>query len=229
MSTPEKRNDTPTYKPEEPERFGTSQYKAEGDEDLVRLAQAGDTRAFDELVRRYQDKVYRLSFKILRHEDDAAEALQDAFLSAFRGLKNFKVESTFSTWLYRIATNASLMKYRKRRDGHVSLEQSQSGNDDTEALQLPDWTTQPLQDLLDAETNEVMAEGVQRLPEELRTVFVLRDIQEKSNAEVAEELGLTVAAVKSRLHRARIFLRDRLNRYFADKMSRKDRTRSAGA
>jgi RNA polymerase sigma-70 factor (ECF subfamily) len=217
MSTPE-------------ERIGTPNYKTEGDEDLVRLAQAGDTRAFDELVRRYQDKVYRLSFKILRHEDDAAEALQDAFLSAFRGLKNFKVESTFSTWLYRIATNASLMKYRKRRDGHVSLEQSQSGNDDVEGLQLPDWTTQPLQDLLDAETNEVMAEGVQRLPEELRTVFVLRDIQEKSNAEVAQELGLTVAAVKSRLHRARIFLRDRLNRYFADKMNRKDRTtRSAGA
>lgn len=224
MSTPEKRNDTPSYKADEPERTGTPRYKTDGDEDLVRLAQAGDTRAFDELVRRYQDKVYRLSFKILRHEDDAAEALQDAFLSAFRGLKNFKVESTFSTWLYRIATNASLMKYRKRRDGHVSLEQSQSGNEDAEALQLPDWTTQPLQDLLDAETNEVMAEGVQRLPEELRTVFVLRDIQERSNAEVAEELGLTVAAVKSRLHRARIFLRDRLNRYFADKMGRKDRT-----
>src|SRR4051812_43650501 len=90
-----------------------------GDEELVKIAQAGDTRAFDELVRRYREKVYRLSFKILRHEDDAAESLQDAFLSAYRGLKNFKAESTFSTWLYRIATNASLMKYRKRRDNHV--------------------------------------------------------------------------------------------------------------
>jgi len=203
----------------------TAPYATENDEDLVRRAQAGDTRAFDELVRRYQDKVYRLSYKILRHEDDAAEALQDAFLSAFRGIKNFKVESTFSTWLYRIATNASLMKYRKRRDHHISLEQSQSPDDDAEGLQLPDWSEQPLEKLLDGETREVMREGIQRLPEDLRTVFVLRDVEELSNAEVAEILELSVAAVKSRLHRARIALRDRLNRYFADKTSRHDRPR----
>lgn len=193
------------------------------DDELVKLAQAGDNRAFDELVRRYENKVYRLTFKILRHEDDAGEALQDAFLSAYRGLKNFKADSTFSTWLYRVATNASLMKYRKRREGHISLEQSQSAHHDTEPLQIPDWTTQPLQDLLDAETRQVMEDGIARLPEELRTVFVLRDLEEKSNAEVAEILELTVAAVKSRLHRARIALRDRLNRYMADRMSRKDR------
>ena len=90
----------------------TTHYTVQTDPDLVSGAQGGDTRAFDELVRRYRDKVYRLSFKILRNEDDAAEALQDAFLSAYRGLKNFKAESTFSTWLYRITTNASLMKYR---------------------------------------------------------------------------------------------------------------------
>jgi len=203
----------------------TVAYGTEGDEDLVRIAQAGDNRAFDELVRRYRDKVYRLSYKILRHEEDAAEALQDAFLSAYRGLKNFKVESTFSTWLYRIATNASLMKYRRRREGHVSLEQSQSPDGSGEPLQIPDWSAQPLGDLLNSETREVMQEGIAKLPEELRTVFVLRDIEELSNAEVAEILNLSVAAVKSRLHRARIFLRDRLNRYFADKMSRRDRSR----
>jgi RNA polymerase sigma-70 factor, ECF subfamily len=94
----------------------STRYADLSDDVLVREAQAGDTRAFDELVVRYRDKVYRLSYKILRNEDDAAEALQDAFTSAFRGLKNFKAESTFSTWLYRVATNASLMKYRKRRD-----------------------------------------------------------------------------------------------------------------
>jgi len=195
-------------------------YKDTPDEELVTLAQNDDLRAFDELVRRYQDRVYRLSYKILRHEDDAAESLQDAFLSAYRGIKKFKVESTFSTWLYRIATNAALMKYRKRRDGHVSLEQSQSGSEDAEALQLPDWTTQPLKELLDAETREVMEEGIAKLPEELRTVFVLRDVEELSNAEVAEILELTVAAVKSRLHRARILLRDRLTRYFSGKLKR---------
>ena len=199
--------------------------KDRADADLVILAQGGETRAFDELVRRYRDKVYRLSYKILRHEEDAAEALQDAFLSAFRGLKNFKAESTFSTWLYRIATNASLMKYRRRRDGHVSLEQSQSSDGSGEPMQIPDWSKQPMNELLNQETHEVMEEGIQRLPEELRTVFVLRDVEGLSNAEVADVLNLSVAAVKSRLHRARIALRDRLNRYFADKLSRRDGAR----
>jgi RNA polymerase sigma-70 factor (ECF subfamily) len=200
-----------------------AEYEAASDEALVRQAQARDNRAFDELVRRYKDKVYRLSYKILRHEEDAAEALQDAFLSAYRGIAKFKVESTFSTWLYRIATNASLMKYRKRRDHHVSLEQSQSPDDGAEGLQLPDWSKQPLNELLNSETREVMEQGIERLPEELRTVFVLRDVEGLSNAEVASILDLTVAAVKSRLHRARITLRDRLNRYFADKMTRREK------
>jgi RNA polymerase sigma-70 factor (ECF subfamily) len=201
-------------------------YQQAPDEQLVVMAQSGENRAFDELVRRYQDKVYRLSYKILRHEEDAAEALQDAFLSAYKGLRNFKAESTFSTWLYRIATNASLMKYRKRRDGHISLEQSQTPGprgEEGEPLQIPDWSEQPLEVLLDAETRAVMEEGIQMLPEDDRTVFVLRDIEGLSNAEVAEILELSVAAVKSRLHRARIKLRDRLNRYFQDRLNPRDR------
>ena len=209
----------------DPQQKAATDFRTRPDDELVRFAQDGENRAFDELVRRYQDKVYRLSYKILRHEEDAAEALQDAFLSAYRGLKNFKAESTFSTWLYRIATNASLMKYRKRRDNHVSLDQSQSQNEDAEPMQLPDWSAQPPEELLTAETREVMEEGIQRLPEELRTVFVLRDIEGLSNAEVGEILELSVAAVKSRLHRARIALRERLNRYFADRMTKKDRGR----
>ena len=192
---------------------------------LVQLAQGEDTRAFDELVRRYQDRVYRLAFKLLRHEHDAAEALQDAFLSAYRGLKDFRAESTFSTWLYRIATNASLMKYRQRRDNHFSLDGSRGLTAEAEPRQLRDWSAQPPEELLTAETRQVMAEGIERLPEELRTVFVLRDIEELSNAEVAEILGLSVAAVKSRLHRGRIQLRERLNRYFTDRMTKKDRAR----
>jgi RNA polymerase sigma-70 factor, ECF subfamily len=196
-------------------------YREQNDEVLVRLAQGGDTRAFDELVVRYRDKVYRLALRILRHEEDAAEALQEAFLSAYRGLKNFKVESTFSTWLYRVATNAALMRYRRRREGHVSLEQSQSPNGDGEPMAIPDWSAQPLDELLDAETREVMGESVQRLPEDLRTVFLLRDVEELSNAQVADILDLTVAAVKSRLHRARKSLREDLDRYFRDKQVRR--------
>jgi len=190
------------------------------DAELVELSAGGENRAFDELVRRYRDRVYRLCMKILRHEDDAAEALQDAFMSAYRGLPKFKRESRFSTWLYRIATNASLMKLRRRRDGHVSYEQSQGGEGDSEPLAIPDWSTQPLDELLDAETREVLGREVELLPANEREVFVLRDMMEQSNADVAQELGLSVAAVKSRLHRARLHLRDRMNRYFRDRISR---------
>src|SRR5262245_40441855 len=197
----------------------TLDYKVQADDELVRLAQGGDNRAFDELVERYRDKVYRLGFKILRHEDDAAEALQDALLSAYRGIKNFKAESTFSTWLYRVATNAALMKYRKRRDGHISLERSQSDDDDSEPLALPDWSAQPL----DAETRAVMQEGIDRLPDELKVVFVLRDVEGLTNSEVSEVLELSVPAVKSRLHRARLQLRNRLDRYFRDKLAKPKR------
>ena len=195
-------------------------YAARTDAELVEMTQAGENRAFDELVRRYRDRVYRLAIKILRHEEDAAEALQDAFLSAYRGLPNFKRESRFSTWLYRIATNASLMKLRRRREGHVSYEQSQNPDGEGEPLAIPDWSQQPLEDVLDAETRDVLGREVDLLPANEKEVFVLRDIMEQSNADVAEELGLTVAAVKSRLHRARLHLRDRMNRYFKDRLSR---------
>jgi RNA polymerase sigma-70 factor (ECF subfamily) len=203
----------------------TIQHQELADAELVKLAQDGDNRAFDELVRRYENKVYRLAFKILRHEDDAGEALQDAFLSAYRGLKNFKADSTFSTWLYRVATNAALMKYRKRRDGHVSLEQSQSHDEDAEGLQIADWSALPDDELLTGELDDILSEGLDRLPDELREVFVMRDIEGLSNSEVAERLRLTVPAVKSRLHRARLQLRDRLNRYFQDRMRPRDRSR----
>jgi len=201
------------------------QHQELADSELVTLAQGGDNRAFDELVKRYENKVYRLAFKILRHEDDAGEALQDAFLSAYRGLKNFKADSTLSTWLYRVATNAALMKYRKRRDGHVSLEQSQSHDEDAEGIQIADWSALPDDELLTGELDEILSEGLDRLPDELREVFVMRDIEGLSNSDVAERLRLTVPAVKSRLHRARLQLRDRLNRYFQDRMRPRDRSR----
>lgn len=195
----------------------STDYKGSGDGRLVELAQGGDTRAFDELVLRYRDRVFRLCSRILRHDDDAAEAVQDAFLSAFRGLPRFKSESTFSTWLYRIATNASLMKLRRRREGHVSLEQSQQPEGEGEPLAIPDWSTQPLDEVLDSELREVLGREIESLPANEREVFVLRDVMGESNGDVANELGLSVAAVKSRLHRARLHLRDRLNRHFRDR------------
>jgi RNA polymerase sigma-70 factor (ECF subfamily) len=196
-------------------------YRQHDDNSLVRLAQLDDTRAFDELVRRYRQRVYGLTYKILRHDEDAAEALQDTFLSAYRGLKNFKAEAMFSTWLYRIAANASLMKLRKRRANHVSLEQSRSWDDEEEPLDILDSSRLPLEVLLDHETRDVLADGFRQLPGDLGVVFALRDLEERSNAEVAEMMGLTIAAVKSRLHRARLFLRNRLSRYFEEKAAGK--------
>ena len=217
---PETRNEQPKV----PMARGLSiPYAMQPDADLVQMAQRDDTRAFDELVIRYRQKVFRLAYRILRNEDDAAETLQDTFLSAYRGIKRFKQESTFSTWLYRIATNASLMRFRKRRDNLVSLEQSQNDSDDAEPLAIADWSKQPLQDLLDSETRSQMEESIEKLPVQLRTVFILRVIEELPNDEVGQILQLTGAAVKSRLHRARILLRERLNRYFTDRMTRLER------
>jgi RNA polymerase sigma-70 factor (ECF subfamily) len=197
-------------------------HRQHADDDLVRLAQFEDSAAFDELVRRYKQRVYGLTYKILRHEEDAAEALQDTFLSAYRGLKNFKAEAMFSTWLYRIAANASLMKLRKRRLNHFSLEQSRTWEEEDEPLDIKDPDRLPLEALLDHETRDVLADGFRQLPADLGRVFALRDLEERSNAEVAEMMGLTIAAVKSRLHRARLFLRNRLGRYFEERLSRED-------
>ncbi len=193
------------------------------DKVLVERAQHGDTVAFDELVARYADKVHRLTYKVLRHEEDAEDALQDAFLSAYRNLSRFKGESTFSTWLYRVAMNAALMRLRKRRDGMVSIEQPSDREDSRVTLQLADWAKTPPDMIINDELRTALERAVDALPEELSTVFRLREVDGSSNSEVAEILGLSVPAVKSRLHRARVALRDSLNRYFADRAGRTGR------
>ena len=118
------------------------------------------------------------------------------------------------------------MRYRRRRQPNVSLEQSQSPLEDAEPLAVPDWSSQPLDQLLDAETREILYESLLKLPEDLADVFIKRDIDGLSNAEVAEALGISVAAVKSRLHRARVGLREDLDRYFKGKLRRPPRSAS---
>ena len=192
--------------------------EAPPDHVLVARAQAGETRAFDELVNRYADKVHRLTYKVLRHEEDAADALQDAFLSAYRSLGRFKGDSTFSTWLYRVAMNAALMRLRKRREGMVSLDQPGAGEDGPRApLQIADWARTPDEEMLNTALRDALRRAVDALPEELATVFLLREWEGKPNAEVAEILEISIPAVKSRLHRARVALRDSLNRHFAER------------
>jgi RNA polymerase sigma-70 factor, ECF subfamily len=183
------------------------------DEELVVEAQAGHSPAFDELVRRYTNVVYRILYKILRHEEDTQDALQDTFVSAYRALPRFRQDARFSTWIYRIATNAALMKARSRRPNVVSIDHPTEDGAARTVWELADWAATPDEELLGVETRRVMEEAIQALPPEQRAAFVLHDVQNLSSAETAEAMGITVSAVNSRLHRARVFLRDRIGRY----------------
>ena len=187
--------------------------RMETDEQLVERAQGGESAAFDELARRYTNIVYRILYKILRHDEDTQDALQDTFVSAYRALPRFRKDSKFSTWIYRIATNAALMKARSRKTNLVSLDHPTEDEDARGAWDLVDGSATPDQDILSDETRRVMEDAIQALPPEQRVAFVLHDIQELSSAQTAEAMGITVSAVNSRLHRARVFLRDRIGRY----------------
>ena len=192
--------------------------QADTDEALVKRSQADDERAFGELVSRYESKVYSLALKMLRNPEDAEDVLQDTFLRAYRGIKSFKGNSTFSTWIYRITANSALMRLRKRQLPTVSIDDA----DERETpINIADWAPGPVEQVLNQETQAAMSEAIEALPPEFRQVFVLRDLEELSNAEVAEILDLSVAAVKSRLHRARLKVRNRLATYFGEPKPRR--------
>lgn len=178
------------------------------DKALVKRAKNGEFNAFDELVTRYETKVYNLAYKMLGSEEDAKDILQETFILAFKGLDNFKEKSSFFTWIYRIATNACLMKLRAKEPEAISL------NEHFNAIETIDWS-ESLSDTLDRdETRKVLDNAIKSLPEMYRAVFVLRDVEGLSSVETAKVLGITVGAVKSRLHRARLYLREKLSEYF---------------
>lgn len=183
---------------------------------LVARAQAGDEAAFAGLVERYQDRVYRLVTRIVG-EDEAEDALQETFLSAWRSLPRFKGESQFGTWIYRIATNAALMRLRKRRPDVVSLDAPARGDDEVAegpAHDVRDWAALPDEELINAETRAAMEAAIAELRDDWKAAFLLRDVEELSNEDAAAALDLSVPAFKARVHRARLFLRDRLDRHF---------------
>jgi RNA polymerase sigma-70 factor (ECF subfamily) len=194
------------------------------DEELVRRSKEDDERAFGELVSRYESKVYSLALRMVRNPEDAEDVLQDTFLRAYRGIKSFQGASTFSTWIYRITANSALMRLRKKQLPTVSIEDQ----DERETpVNIVDWTPGPVDQLMTKELQQEMDAAIESLPPEFQQVFILRDVEEKSNAEVAEILDLSVAAVKSRLHRARLKVRNRLAGYFND--SEKPKRRAMGA
>jgi RNA polymerase sigma-70 factor (ECF subfamily) len=189
--------------------------------DLLAGLQAGDPAAYRRLVDLNSAQVYSVALKLLGDEQEAEDVLQETFLSAFRAIDRFEGRSQLSTWLYRIAYNASLMRLRKRDQMTTfSLDSTSDQNNDRgmlESRHLVDWSTVPDDQLLTAEARLEMDRAIAELPESLRATFVLRDIHGLSGAETAEVLGITVQAVKNRLHRARLRLRDRLAGYFAER------------
>ncbi len=168
-------------------------------------------------MNRYEGKVYRLAMRMLRNQQDAEDALQEAFLQVYRGLKSFEGRSNFSTWLFRLATNVCLMKIRHRGTepaAMLPLEDFLPQHEEGKQPVIQEWPEKPEEILLTKESREKMMEALDKLPADYRAVFILRDIEGFSNTEAGEALGISVAAVKSRLHRARIALRGMLADYF---------------
>lgn len=190
--------------------------EAQRDEELVRRAQAGEDAAFAELVHRHESRVYTLALKIVRNPADAEDVLQETFINALHGLESFRGDATFSTWLYRIAYNASLMKLRKASSS-VSLDEAIESEESELPRELTDWTHEPESALLNRELQAEMQAAVDTLSTPLRSVFVLRDMDGLSTEETAAVLGVSVEVVKTRLHRARMILRNRLSDYYRSK------------
>jgi RNA polymerase sigma-70 factor (ECF subfamily) len=185
---------------------------------LVERARAGDAAAFSELVERYERKIYRLAKHITQNDEDAEDVLQESFLKAYSHLDSFQGDSKFYTWLVRIAVNEALMKLRKRKsDKTVSLDEPQDTGEDLVAREIAVWEDDPEKKYSREELADILSKAVDSLKPSFRTVFVLRDIEELSTEDTAETLGISVPAVKSRLLRARLQLREKLTRYFKRK------------
>jgi len=182
---------------------------------LVQAAKGGDVSAFEELVRRYDRNVFRIAQHITQNREDAEDVVQDAFLKAYENLAQFQGQSKFYTWLVRIAVNEALMKLRRRRpERTVSLDEDIKTEEDSVPREVADWSPNPEQLYSQGELHDILSRTIQGLPPSFRTVFVLRDVEGLSTEEAAEALDLSVPAVKSRLLRARLQLRERLSRYF---------------
>jgi RNA polymerase sigma-70 factor, ECF subfamily len=185
---------------------------------LVERSRAGDAGAFGELVRQYERKIYSLAKHITQNDEDAEDVLQESFLKAYTHLDSFHGDSKFYTWLVRIAVNEALMKLRKRKsDKTVSLDEPQDTGEDIVTREIAVWEDDPEKKYSREELAEILQTAVQSLKPSFRTVFVLRDIEELSTEETAEALGISIPAVKSRLLRARLQLREKLTRHFRRK------------
>ena len=186
--------------------------------DLITRAKAGDDTAFTELLTRYERKIYRLAKNITQNDEDAEDVMQEAFLKAYSHLDSFQGNSKFYTWIVRIAVNESWMKLRKRKsDKLVSLDEQVDTGEDMVPREIAVWEDNPEAQYSQEELRGILDKSVESLAPIFRSVFVLRDIEDLSTEETAEALGISIPAVKSRLLRARLQLREKLTRLFRRK------------
>lgn len=187
---------------------------------LQRL-QAGDKAEFARLVEQYSSVVYRLGLKMLENEQDAEDVLQETFIKAYRALPDFQGNSSLSTWLYRIASNEALMVLRKRKNKAVPVsidEPLELAPGEMAPLEIMDWCCMPEDEMMSSEARHYLRQAVSELPESLRVVFLLRDIEGLSTRETSQVLDLSETAVKTRLSRARLRLREKLTGYFGARL-----------
>jgi RNA polymerase sigma-70 factor (ECF subfamily) len=180
---------------------------------------SGDRAEFARLVDRYYEMIYRLAVNMVNNPQDAEDILQETFIKAYRHLEKFDGRSSLSTWLYRIATNEALMFLRRQKPDMVSVDETlDTGVGEVEPLQIVDWSSLPEDELMSAESQVYLDKAVEKLSPSLRVVFVLRDIQSLSTRETAEVLNISETAVKTRLSRARLQLREELTSYYSERM-----------
>jgi RNA polymerase sigma-70 factor (ECF subfamily) len=191
---------------------------AADDLDLVHASKKGDVAAFEQLVNRYDRKLLRIAQSVTHNKEDSQDAVQEAFLKAYQNLGQFREDSQFSTWLIRITVNQSLRKLRKQRTvREVSLDEDFQGDGDMLPIEVTDWAPNPEQLYWASELRHLLTLTLEAARPPLRVVFVLRDIEGLSIVQTAVVLGLSQAAVKARLWRARLQLREGLNKYFRKK------------
>src|ERR1700757_3235888 len=196
----------------------SAQIAARNDLDLVHASKKGDVAAFEQLVKRYDRRLLRISQTVTRNREDSEDAVQEALLKAFQNLGEFREDSQFSTWLIRITVNQSLMKLRKQRSHkEVSLDEDFEADLDALPGDVPDRAPNPEQLCWASELRDILARTVEDLRPILRTVFVLRDVEGLSIEQTAQVLNLSPSAVKARLWRVRLHLRERLSRFFDER------------
>ncbi len=191
----------------------------------VEALRKGDRGEFARLVDAYSGPLYRLALNMLGNPSDAEDALQNTFLKVFQHVDTFEGRSSMSTWLYRIASNEALMLLRKRRPESTFSEMTaeDEGDQISDPVQITDWCCLPEEEFLNSEGRTALNRAVEHLPEKLRIVFVLRDIEDLSIQETSQVLDLSETAIKTRLLRARLRLREELSRYYGDRLNKRSK------